>query len=328
MQIEKTQFYTTNAEQILNNLLNYLPKNCKIIEPFVGKGDLIPYIEKITKDYEIYDIASNLCPSTDTLLNPPVYKGNYVLTNPPYMAKNKSKDKAVYDKFNLDDLYKISIKTMIDGDVEGGILIIPANFIMDEYTSKLREEFFSKYKILHINYFTYPIFDDTSYSIIAFYFEKTNSYDKTILDIYTKENVKRKEIMLNGRLFEDFYNKFNNIKPIIGRVVPNNVNEATNIKVYCLDNRLSKIRAEYDENVFIGKSTDRVFFTMTRPKNRFLTIEEQKDIIERFNLLINNWRNEYENLIFTTYRENNRKRIGFDLAYKILTGIIENKYNI
>lgn len=328
MQVEKTQFYTTNAEQILTNLLNYLPKDCKIVEPFVGKGDLIPFIEQITKDYEIYDIASNLCPSTDTLLNPPDYKGKYVLTNPPYMAKNKSKDKSIYNKFELDDLYKIFIKTMIDRDVEGGILIIPANFLMDEYTSKLREDFFSKYQILHINYFTYQIFDDTSYSIIAFYFEKSNTYDKTILDIYTKTDVKRKEVILNGRLFQDFYNKFNEIKPIVGRIVSNNVDKATNIKVYCLDNKLSKIRAEYDENVFVGISTDRVFFTMTQPKNRLLTIEEQKELVSKFNLLVNGWREEYENLIFTTYRENNRKRISFDLAYKILTGIIEEKFNV
>jgi len=330
MNIKKTQFYTTNAKEILANILDYLPKNCKIVEPFVGNGDLIPYIEKITKDYEIYDIASKLCPSTDTLLNPPEYKGKYVLTNPPYMAKNKSKDKFIYDKFGLDDLYKISIKTMIDGDVEGGILIIPSNFIMDEYTNKLRDDFFSKYNILHINYFTYKIFDDTSYSIIAFYFEKIKTQNKqTILDIYTKNYIKRIDnFVLNGRLFENFYNQFDNITPIVGRITPNNADNATFIKVYCLDNKLSKIRAEYDENIFIGKSTDRVFFTMTQPKNLCLSIEEQKEIIKKFNIIVNRWRDEYENLIFTTYRENNRKRIGFDLAYKILSGIITKKFNI
>ena len=77
------------------------------------------------------------------------YKDKYVLTNPPYLAKNKNPDKTLYDKYDMNDLYKIAIRTIIDGDALGGILIIPLNFISED-SFRLREYFFSRYKIIRI----------------------------------------------------------------------------------------------------------------------------------------------------------------------------------
>jgi hypothetical protein len=319
--IEQTQHYTTNADKILCNLMEYMPLNKIIIEPFVGKGDLIPYIKEKTDKIEIYDLDSNLCVSRDTLKYPPDYTEKYVITNPPYMARNKSKDKNIYDMYNLDDLYKIALYTMIKGNVEGGILIIPINFLTDENTEKLRNLFFEKYRIHHINYFTYKIFDNTSYSICSFYFDKVN-VDYTILDVYTTDGVKRIKTKLKGRLFQEFYDSLE-VKPVVSRVIESNIKQATNIKIYCIDNHKEKIRAEYCEDVYVGKNTDRAFFTMTQPNDIILTTDDQKNIIKKFNNYLDRCRNQYYNLIMTNYREDNRKRIGFDLAYKILTLIIE-----
>lgn len=53
---ELGQFYTTNYEYILSNM--EIPNNTKnIIEPFVGNGDLLKFIQNKNKyNIEIYDI--------------------------------------------------------------------------------------------------------------------------------------------------------------------------------------------------------------------------------------------------------------------------------
>ena len=46
----------------------------------------------------------------DTVKNPPDYNNKYLITNPPYLARNKSKDKSLFDKYDVNDLYKCVIK--------------------------------------------------------------------------------------------------------------------------------------------------------------------------------------------------------------------------
>lgn len=60
--------------------------------------------------------------------NPPNYKDKYVITNPPYLARNKSKDKKFFDKYDVNDLFKCFIKELITNICLGGIIIIPLNF--------------------------------------------------------------------------------------------------------------------------------------------------------------------------------------------------------
>ena len=123
------QFYTTNYEYILSNMK--IPDNINhIIEPFVGNGDLLNFIENKDKyNIETYDIEPKyeFAIKHDTLLNPPSYKNKFVLTNPPYLARNKNKNKELYDKYDCNDLYKCFIINLITDICEGGIIIIPLN---------------------------------------------------------------------------------------------------------------------------------------------------------------------------------------------------------
>ena len=75
----------------------------------------------------MYDIdpKKNDIIQRDTLLNPPEYKDQFVITNPTFLARNKSKNKVIYDKYNLNDLSKCFILNLIDNPCRGGILIIP-----------------------------------------------------------------------------------------------------------------------------------------------------------------------------------------------------------
>lgn len=160
------QFYTKRSQYIIGNLINDLPKDLIVVEPFCGEGDLLIFENK----YEIYDIDPKIkgCSKRDTLLNPPDYFSKLVVTNPPFLAKNKNKDKSLYNLYDVGDLYKAAIKSILSSN--GGILIVPLNFFCDE-DNKIRELFFNRFDILRLNIFEETVFDDTTYTICSFSFK-------------------------------------------------------------------------------------------------------------------------------------------------------------
>lgn len=52
--LEKTIHYTTKAQEICSNLTKYIPYEARLIEPFVGNGDLLPLFPG--QNWECYDI--------------------------------------------------------------------------------------------------------------------------------------------------------------------------------------------------------------------------------------------------------------------------------
>ena len=177
------QFMTTNYEYILQNLK--LPKKAKdIIEPFVGNGHLLSFIGDHDCSISCYDIdvsstkikvsnKSYTVVRRDTLRDPPDYNGKFILTNPPYLARNKIEDKTLFDKYQVNDLYKCFIKEIINSDPIGGILIIPLNFwsSIRKNDIELRKLFLNKYKIVHLNIFEEQVFEDTTYTTCSFQFK-------------------------------------------------------------------------------------------------------------------------------------------------------------
>lgn len=145
------QFYTTNHEYILQGLK--IPDNViNIIEPFAGNGDLLNFINKeqeknnIKYNVECYDIEpkKNDIIKRDTIKDPPNYTNKFIITNPPYLARNKSKDKEMFNKYDVNDLYKCVIKNILTNICLGGIFIIPLNFWSSIRSSdiELRKAFF------------------------------------------------------------------------------------------------------------------------------------------------------------------------------------------
>ena len=161
------QFYTTNCDYILKDF--DIPAGVSIIEPFAGKGDLIRWAGKPVEAYDIEPITNVVC--RDTLLEPPDYEGKFVLTNPPYLASNKTKDQTAHKKWKQSDLYKCFIKSFIDGDAGGGIIIVPLNFFSDRDVT-LRREFFTKYHIEKMNIFEEQVFEDTDYTVCSIQFTR------------------------------------------------------------------------------------------------------------------------------------------------------------
>lgn len=259
---------------------------------------------------------------------PPNYKGKWVITNPPYLARNKATDKSLFNKYKLDDLYKISIKTMLDA--EGGILIIPTNFFADERSIEIRQQFLSIFQILQLNIFTVPVFNTTTYSVCSFAFQRKNNTEQEIPVEINPEKINitiKLDSKYNYRLAGEFYEPLESADIKFGRLMEKeNPNEyTTHIKLYAIDTRTSPIRVEYDETPFYGKNTDRTYATLTCKIE--LTKEQELTLIDEFNLRLNNFRKKYNNLSMTNYRDYNRKRIGFTFVYQLMSVIYDELYN-
>jgi hypothetical protein len=337
---ELGQFYTKNYDYILQNI--NIPKNIKnIIEPFAGEADLIEYINKYDNKYNVnmFDIDPKKedIIQRDTLLNPPEYKGKFVLTNPPYLARNKSDNKEIYDKYNVNDLYKCFIVNIIDDPCDGGILIIPLNFISSIRKNDvlLRERFLSIYSIIQINIFEEQVFSDTSCTVCSLLFDNNQNNTNDInIDIYpSKINIKTKLNKENNyTIGGEIYKLPKNDKYTIKRLTSKNLSEKnTNIQIKCIDdNSKSMICAKYenDENeLFIDdtpKCSARGYLTLII--NPPINENKQKKLVNDFNTYLKDNRKKYNSLFIANYRESSdiaRKRISFDLVYKIIGDLID-----
>ena len=248
------QFYTTNQEYILQNIK--IPDNIKnIIEPFTGNGDLVIFIEKeqeknnVKYIIECYDIEpkKDYIIKKDTIKNPPDYTNKYLITNPPYLARNKSKDKSLFDKYDVNDLYKCVIKDILTNICLGGILIIPLNFWSSIRIAdiELRKLFLEKYNVILLNIFEEQVFDDTTYTICSFQFElKQNNNNSNILNIiiYPSKTIIKTELNNNNNFMigGDIYNlKLKNIYKITRLTNKNKEKSNTNILVKCIDDNIN-----------------------------------------------------------------------------------------
>lgn len=320
--IAKTKHYTTKSHQICGNLIKYIPNNAQLIEPFVGDGDLLSlFPEHSWEKYDIENKKDNIV--QDTLISPPDYTNKWIITNPPYLAKNKAQDKTIFNIYDTDDLYKAALLSMLNSN--GGILIIPTNFLTDERTGNVRKTFLNQFKILEMNIFTEPVFETTTYSICSFAFSrKGNKEEEQSFNINILPNKKQISITINPkydyRLAGEFYASLENVENIFGRLVGNNSTDyITHIKLYGLDTRSERIRIAYETEPYIGKNSDRIYATFTCKKT--LTFEQEQYLITEFNKQLEEFRAQYFDLSMTNYRDYNRKRIGFTFAYQLLSKI-------
>lgn len=333
------QFYTTNYEYILSNM--EIPENVKtIIEPFVGNGDLLNFIKDRNKyNIEIYDIDPkyNNAIKMDTLKNPPCYTDKFILTNPPYLARNKSKNKELYDKYNCNDLYKCFIINIITNICQGGIIIIPVNFISSirKADIELRKQFLEIYSIKIINIFEEQVFNDTSYAVCSIYFmKKTTEFNN--INVYIYPSNKEMTISLtaenNYTIGGEIYNIPQNSKYKVQRATKETKKDITNILLKCIDDSFENqlgFKVVSDEEIFIDntpKLSARSYATLVI--NVPLTLKQQEKLVNKMNNYIKEKREKYNSLFLTNYRESNtiaRKRISFDLAFKICNYILSSE---
>lgn len=314
------QFMTTNYKHILQNL--NIPENTtKIIEPFVGQGHLLNFINDI--NVESYDIDPQIenCSKQDTLLNPLDYTDTFVLTNPPYLARNKNPDKTLYDKYNTNDLYKCFIKQLINTPCQGGILIIPLNFFCSSRGDS--DEFLKMYSIVHLNVFEEQVFKDTTYTICSFQF--VLSAPETSIDKYFPTTFyPTGETKIIDFDFDLGLEKNNDVK--VMRLTRENMERKnTSMLLHCIDSKNNeKIRMVFENEAYVDKTpklSARSFATIIIEPA--ISVDRQRSLVVEFNQYLNDKRSQHHSLFLTNYRDFGRKRISFDLAYKIIKHLLK-----
>jgi hypothetical protein len=340
-------FYSTNSEElfeiVFEDFLKFYNNNPKIIcEPCCGDGDIVNFLKsKNIYNIECFDIINNIVPNVkiqDTILNSPDYDNKYIITNPPYLSKNKMPKnfKTKYENFtDWSDLYELYIKELIKSNCNGGILILPSNFIFS-YRSDLRKQFIQKYKINILKIFEKQIFNDTTQTVVVFDFfnrklleekQKNNFIINTYL--ITKEKTENFNIEIsknnNYSYGSELYNlKYkSNLK--LSRYIKDDLEEnkmfLTNIEITTLD---PNMKAYYVDNPVKNKITDRTRITIISSEK--LEENQQKYIIKKFNEKLLKYRIKYHSLFMSSFREFSRKRLNFDLIYTFLKNIINKMF--
>ena len=264
---------------------------------------------------------------------------------------------------NFEDLYQISIFSMLNS--EEGIMIVPLNFLCAENSRKIRELFFEKFEIIKLNIFSEQVFSDTTYNVISFYFRKKrrNSEVNLVNATIYPENLKielKLEKKYSWQFGGDFINRIKSAENHLGifRLTEDFLKSGEHEVEIALQNikdkkllRISKdIKKMLEKNILFlraidskngkkiqledirkykiaglaGKNTSRNMAHIIFKKN--VSINEQKNMIEEFNKELNKNRKKYSSFFLTNFRDNNRKRISFDFAYKLLNYIYQEKY--
>lgn len=324
------QFYTTNYEYILQSFS--IPTDITIIEPFAGNGDLLDFAKSSNHPFECYDIdpQKDYIIQRDTLSHPPSFSGKYVLTNPPYLAKNKSTDKEIYTLYGCDDLYKCFIELLTRDVCEGGIIIVPLNFISSIRAGDtgLRQRFVSVYHISRINIFEEQVFSDTTYTVCSIQFTRKQFKTPTICTIFpTKKQIlfslnESNNYTIGGEIYSLKQSPIYKIERATKYTKKTDC--ITNILVKCIDDSIhSKIQLRIisEQDRYIDNTvnlTERSYATLViEPR---ISLAQQTELVEQFNRLLEEYREKYNSLFLTNYRESNtiaRKRISFGLVFQL-----------
>lgn len=364
------QFFTTNSDYILQGLECYI-KDKEVVDPFAGSQDLILWAKKngcklaTGFDCDNKYVDNKVVFFNDSINTPKEY--SFVCTNPPYLHKNKADEITKNDFFSginsrYEDLYQVSIISLLNS--QEGIIIVPLNFLCAENSKKVRNEFFECFKIVKMNIFSEQVFDDTTYNVIAFYYQqKMDGSEENNIPATIYPEGKNIEFVVNkqhGWQFGgDFINRINSVGNQLGvyRLTEDNLQDGEykveiaiqNIKDKKIINISKDIKNILDKNILFlraidskngkkiqledirnygiaglaGKNSSRNMAHLIF-KNE-ISIEEQLCLMQKFNDELEDNRQKYLSFFLTNFRDNNRKRISFDLAYKFLNYIYGEK---
>ncbi len=262
----------------------------------------------------------------------------------------------------FEDLYQVSIFSILN--CEEGILIVPLNFLCAENSKKVRNLFFNKFEIVKLNIFSEQVFDDTTYNVISFYFRrKKDNLEK--IKIPATIFPEKKQITFtieknyNWQFGGDFINRIKNTQNHLGifrltedylksgeyevELAFQNIKDKKPLRISkdiktLIENNILFLRAidskngkkiqledirKYGVVGLVGKNTSRNMAHLIFKEE--IPINDQIELMERFNEELNSGRNKYLSFFLTNFRDNNRKRISFELAYKFLNYIYDEK---
>lgn len=318
------QFFTTNSDYILSGFEFVVNGKC-VIDPFAGNGDLLSWAEK---NGAIQTIGYDLVPRKDTIIkndsirNPPSYTNKVLVSNPPYLSKNKYKeDKSIFDKWNQNDLYKCHLASL-KKDCEEAIVIIPSNFFC-ESNSRIRKTLFETHYIVSAKYWNTPVFEDATTGVTVIHL-KSGSKEKQDFQLHHISDNKSFQMILEEKYNflhgKNFFDRIsiakNNIRIIKTDVGMKRAN--TNIVVGLLDNGKweSGLSMNYGEPLYCSPKSFTTY-QITLP-DYDLNLETQQEIVERFNNILAKYRVEYNDMFLSNYMGPKQKILSRSYVNKLI----------
>ena len=278
-------------------------------------------------------------------------------------ADQKTKERFFFGTHSsFEDLYQVSIFSILNCDE--GILIVPLNFLCAENSQKIRNLFFDKFEIAKLNIFSERVFEDTTYNVISFYFRrKKENLEKNKIPA-TIFPEKKKIIFIVERKYNwqfggDFINRIKNTQNHLGifrltedylksgeyevELAFQNIKDKKSLRISkdikkLIEKNILFLRAidskngkkiqledirKYGVTGLVGKNTSRNMAHLIFKEE--IPINDQIELMKRFNEELNRGRSKYLSFFLTNFRDNNRKRISFKLAYKFLNYIYDEK---
>jgi len=241
MQHRLGQHYSKEIELVApyDDVLLTVAPNYKVVDPFCGEGHLLFYYldlfspaeqlrlveSKQVLFYDLYeknidyvkselshrynlssDLLSEICKVNDSLLNPPSDPNFFIITNPPYLAKNVCKksypeDFAKYfDSAKENDYFEIALKLY---SAYPGVWIVPANLLSSDLMLSLRKKLINHLSTIFI--YQKKTFESTDISVCTFYLNpKISENKKDINFINDKKSEVSFVISESGNLVEEW----------------------------------------------------------------------------------------------------------------------------
>lgn len=267
------------------------PKDCDILEPFAGAGNIFTMIDGQWKGYDIEPNHPDVI-AQDTMKDFP--KGFKIcITNPPYLAKNSLSRKKGEIFFKYEDLYLDCLELMLN-NCDYVAAIIPSTF----YGTKMFRD-----RLMCWDKIDYKLFEDTLHPVGVAYFGP-NRYE-------TKLYVNGEEVFLN--------NSPKNLVPLRFNVEDGN---------YVL-NAIDKISGDNIHVETLTDSFDRKKYVKNTSRNYVLFKSEVPLDTKRINDKIVKWRNETKDFELTSFKSTMqsgkyRKRMSFTTLREIITETIND----
>jgi len=319
----KGQYYTTNSDFILSGYESVVADK-KVIDPFAGGGDLLEWsLRNGATDVSAYDIDPkyNGTIKRNTLIDPPDYTGYVLVTNPPYLSKNKCKgDKTVYDIWEQNDYYKCHLASLSE-TCDEAIEILPSNFFC-EGRDTIRRKLFETHYIVSAKYWDVPTFDDATTGTCVVHLKKgRKEVQQFPMTLYPSgETI---DVTLESKykyLFgKDFFDDIKRANGIVVVKVDKGMNKPnTNLVVGLLDNGKWNNGIKYNSGDPIYCSPKSfTTYQITLPDFN-LTEEEQRQIEFEFQNKLQKYRKKYHSLFLANYMGPSQKILSRDYVHKLL----------
>ena len=317
------QYYTTNSDQVLAGF-EHLVKDKFVVDPFAGGCDLLRWAVRHgcrgTLGLDLEPTSTSIL-QNNSIENPPDYSGKLVLTNPPYLSRNKYKgDKSVFDQWGFDNLYKCHLASLRTADEF--IEIVPVNFFC-ESRDAIRRYLFATHSITQATFWTDPSFDDTNQCVTVFHavkkkqenqqFSLTFRPEGRIIDVLLEERYR----YLHGADFFEYISTGDSVDLAITKTDTGMPEPNSRIVIGLLDKGSWRSGFSYNEGeaVYCKPAS---FTTYQLTLSREFTEAQQRAIVDLAQTRLEQYRAQYSDMFLANYMGEYQKILSRDYLNRLL----------